>query len=430
MNKKLLTLLIGLGLSSAATCADFQPAEQGFLDHAAQMTITQQNWDTAEYAASTLPNAYKFTNHYHISRGLLGSDQPTLTPESLKAGAPLDFNAIKVDSMDGEMSLNAFLRDRLKNHSMVVLKGNELLHEHYWNNMDEHSTHLDMSVTKSFTSMLASVAVAEGKLDMSKKVTDYLPELKNTAWKDATVQEVADMRTSLKLEVTPHKSWDERMTSSQSWHGDMSKTYPNGVADYMQLVTDIKAPMGSKYSYQCINTEVLGKIVESVTGENLADLLESRIWKKVGMENDAYLMSDATGFPVASGGLNATTKDLARMGRVLLNNGKNYVGEEVIPEAFIKSLLEGNDEVRSAWKKGKESALADGWYKDQFRILDIPGRTILAMVGIHGQVVAMDMKSNTVVAMNGGYPQTETPRMAMMIFYKALPAIFDAADKA
>ncbi|MDO6498367.1 hypothetical protein [Photobacterium sanguinicancri] len=45
----------------------------------------------------------------------------------------------------------------------------------------------------------------------------------------------------------------------------------------------------------------------------------------------------------------------------------------------------------------------DGRYKDQFRVLEAPGHTILAMAGIHGQVLAMDKASGTVIAMNGGY---------------------------
>ena len=82
--------------------------------------------------------------------------------------------------------------------------------------------------------------------------------------------------------------------------------------------------------------------------------------------------------------------------------------------------------MRSAWKLGKEAALAsDGWYKDQYRILNIQGHKILAMVGIHGQILAMEKKSGVVIAMNGGYPQTETPRMANLIFYQIIPAILD-----
>ncbi|MGF1786369.1 beta-lactamase family protein [Photobacterium swingsii] len=431
MKKNLIAMtLLGLGLSLTASAATFQAPDQAFIKKAAQMNVTQENWDSAENAASSFPYAYKFTHHYRISHGLLGGKSGVLMSEQFKSGIPLDFNSIMIAAMDGDMPLNSFLRDRLKNHTMVVLKGDQLVHEHYWNGMNEHSTHLDMSVTKSFTAMLAGIAVAEGKLDMSKPVTFYLPELKHTAWKEATVQEVADMRTSLKITTSPHKSWDERMTSSQGWHGDKGAVaYPNGIADYMPFVTDIIEPMGTTYTYQCINTEVLGKVVESATGENLANLLEEKIWTRIGAENDAFYMSDATGFPVASGGLNIATKDLARVGRMLLNDGKNYIGEQVIPKAFIDNIWAGNDKVKDAWKKSKEAKLMNGWYKDQFRVLEVSGHTILAMVGIHGQVVAMDKASGTVIAMNGGYPQTETPRMANMLFNKVIPAILDATAK-
>ncbi|NKF49126.1 serine hydrolase [Shewanella sp. WXL01] len=421
---KLKALSIALLLSSAfaAQAATFHGPDKEFIGAAEASGVPAALWDNAEYAASTFPNAYKFTPSYKIKAS-------GVAPEQFKKGAQLDFEKIQIAAIDGEMSLNDYLRDRVKNHSLVVLKGDKLLHEHYWNGMNETSTHLDMSVTKSFTAMLAGIAADQGKLDVSKQVTFYLPELKGTAWDGATVQETADMRTNVVQEIQKHKSWDTRMTDSQGWTGDHSATYPQGIQSYFPLVKEVSEPMGTKYSYQCINTEVLGKVVEAATGEKLADLLEQNFWGKVGMANDANYQADFAGNPVASGGLNAATKDLARVGRTLVNGGKNYKGEQVVPAQFIKDILAGNDKVRSAWLKGKESALAEGWYKDQFRVLNIGGRTIMAMVGIHGQILAMDHKTGTVVAMNGGYPQTETPRMAIAIFYQALPAIFAAADE-
>ncbi|CAG23811.1 serine hydrolase domain-containing protein [Photobacterium profundum] len=429
MKKQALAALIALSVSIPAMAATFNSPDKVFIKASAAHAITVENWDSGENAASTFTNAYKFTNSYRISHGLLGAKADVVMPEALQRNMSVDLSTIMIDDLDGKMPLTTFLRDRLKNHSMVVLKNNHLVHQHFWNNMDENSTHLDMSVTKSYTSMLAAIAVSEGKLDMSKPVTDYLPELNNTGWSKATVQEVADMRTSLKMTPTKGKSWDDRMTGAQGYNGDLSKTYPNGVADYFKFVTSVTEPMGSKYMYQCANTEVLGKIVEAATGERLADLLESEIWQKVGMENDAFLMSDPSGYPMASGGLNATTRDLARTGRMILNNGKNYLGEQVVPKQFIDNLFAGNDTVRSAWSKGKESALADGWYKDQFRLLNVGGHNILAMVGIHGQVVAMHKETGIVIAMNGGYPMTETPRMAISLFHKVIPAIIDAINE-
>ncbi len=429
MKKSLISISLLIGLSNIANAAQFQKPDVEFISNAANHSITVDNWDQGENAASTFPNAYKFTNSYRLSHGLLGSDSDVISPQELQQGKSIDLNKIMVSDIDGEMSVESFLRDRVKNHSMVVVQGEKLIHQHFWNNTSPETTHLDMSVTKSFTSMLAAIATAEGKLDMSKKVIDYLPELKGTAWETATVQEVADMRTSLIFPQQKGKTWDDRMTASQGYNGDQSKTYPNGVADYFPLVKDYEGDMGHKYTYQCVNTEVLGKVVEAATGKNLADLYESQIWQKVGLEHDAFLMSDPSGFPMASGGLNATTRDIARVGLMIQNGGKNYLGDQVIPTEFIQNLWKGNEEVRSAWKLSKEAPLANGWYKDQFRVLEIPGHTILAMVGIHGQVVAMDKDSGTVIAMNGGYPKTETPRMAISLFNKVIPAILDAVKK-
>ncbi|EAS43076.1 hypothetical protein C9J48_13365 [Photobacterium profundum] len=214
---------------------------------------------------------------------------------------------------------------------MVVLKNGVMVHEHYWNGTKEGDTHLMMSVTKSFTSILAAIAVDNGLLDMNKLTTEYLPEL-----------------------------------------------------------------------------------------------LETQIWQKIGVENDAEMMASANGGVMASGGLNASTKDLARVGKVILNEGKNYKGEQVIPKAFIDNIYEGNDKVRAAWSLGKEAALADGWYMNQFRILYVGDYKVMAMVGIHGQIMVADLESNTVIAMNGGYPMTETPRVVQGIFHKTIPAILDA----
>ncbi len=54
-----------------------------------------------------------------------------------------------------------------------------------------------MSVTKSFFGTIAAMLVAEGKLDANALVTQYVPELKDSAFGDATVRQVLDMTTGL-----------------------------------------------------------------------------------------------------------------------------------------------------------------------------------------------------------------------------------------
>lgn len=52
-------------------------------------------------------------------------------------------------------------------------------------------------ITKSFVGTLAGILIAEGKLDETKTASYYIPELKNSAFADATVRHILDMTTAV-----------------------------------------------------------------------------------------------------------------------------------------------------------------------------------------------------------------------------------------
>ncbi|ABV35981.1 conserved hypothetical protein [Shewanella sediminis HAW-EB3] len=420
----ILLLALPLALAHQAQAVEFKPLDNAFVQQSAAFGVTQDNWDHGAHAGVTFPNAYRFTPHMEIS--LPVDVNPREWPER-----PQALLQLTAADLDGEHSLEVLLRDRLKNHSMVVLNKGSLVHQHFWNGYGAGQTHLQMSVTKSFTSLLTSIAVAQGKLDMDRAIIQYLPELKGTGFEDATVQEVADMRSGIGVTFSEGKLWDDRMTEAQDWNGDSKYPDMRGVMDYANTL-DNHRPIGKVYDYLDVNTELLGKVVEKVQGQPLAELLESQIWGKIGAQQPAKWMSNRNGEVVASGGLNMTTRDLAKVGEVIANKGVSQQGERVIPAEFIEALFQGDDKVRFAWQQGKESALATGWYKDQFRVLDIKGHKFIAMVGIHGQILVIEPKSQTVIAMNSGFGEMEPPRMAILIFQQIIPAILDklAQDKA
>lgn len=422
---RVLSLLNSLLLMSCADAATYFPPDDDFIRRAETLGVSQAMWDRAEYAAISFPHAYRFTSYYRISSDKPGSQ---VRPETWQPGASLDLAGLRGQDADADHDLLTLLRDRLKNHAMVVLQHNRLVHQHFFNGMDEHSTHLDMSVTKSFTAILAAIAVAEKKLDMSRRVDDYLPELRGTALEGATVQEVADMQSGLDIPTPEFMSWDPRMTHAQNWNGKNDAGL-HGVMAYIQLIDKRNYAPGEVYQYQDPNSEVLGMVVEKATGENLADYLEDKLWQRIGAEQDALWMSGPDGFVVASGGLNMTTRDLARVGTVLLNNGKNYLGDQIIPRGFLDALWSGNDKVRAAWQRGAEAALApEAWYKDQFRVVELGGYKLLVMIGIHGQVLVVEKSKGAVIAMNGGYPQTESPRLVNLIFYQVILSILNQLE--
>ncbi|MDT9121419.1 serine hydrolase domain-containing protein, partial [Escherichia coli] len=55
-------------------------------------------------------------------------------------------------------------------------------------------------MSKSLTGLLAAQLIQEGRIDASAPVSRYLPELKDSAWDDATVQQTLDMTTGVQYD--------------------------------------------------------------------------------------------------------------------------------------------------------------------------------------------------------------------------------------
>ena len=72
---------------------------------------------------------------------------------------------------------------------IIILHKGRVVYERYFDNLTPEGLHAVMSVTKSFTGTLAATLVAEGKLDPTRLVSYYLPELAGSGFGDATVRE-------------------------------------------------------------------------------------------------------------------------------------------------------------------------------------------------------------------------------------------------
>ncbi|GAM56015.1 beta-lactamase class C [Vibrio ishigakensis] len=423
MKKTIIAALLSLTAIGAQATTLHKP-DTDFIAKTEQLGVSQSNWDNGRSAKLTYKHAYRFTHSLEMEKG-------GYVHQFGKAKG-FDLDKVTASDIDAELPMTELLRDRLNMESLVILKDGELVDEYYWSGMDKNQTHLMMSVTKSFTALTLQTLVQQGLVDMNKPITDYLPELKESAgFRDATVQEVADMRSGIKIEFSPGKIWDDRMTNVQEWNGVNHYPELNSVLDFAKNLgqrSDVKT--GQAFDYQCANTEMLSKLIERVTGERFADVMEAQLWKRVGFENNAYLQSNSKGEAVSSGGLNATTRDAARMMDVLVNGGKNRNGEQIISKQYIDNLMQGNPEVKSAWQYDQFSTLlADAWYKDQVRVLNVNGHRYMTFVGIHGQVIVGEPATGIVLAMNGAQDEMQAPRTVAVTFLEAVPAMLDAVAK-
>ncbi len=90
--------------------------------------------------------------------------------------------------------------------------------------------------------------------------------------------------------------------------------------------------------YLSINTEILGQVIKNATGCGLAEYMEEKLWKKIGVDHDAY-WTLSNGTEIAMGGLSVSLRDYARFARLYLHEG-SYRGEQILTKEWVKDSMD------------------------------------------------------------------------------------------
>lgn len=312
---------------------------------------------------------------------------------------------------------------------VMVLHHGKIVYERYAGCLDQHTLHGAMSVTKSLTGLLGEMLVAEGNLDEHARVRSLIPELQGSAFGDATVREVMDMTTALdysedyadpNAEVWTYAQAGSPLPKPEGYEG------PRSYFDFLATVKK-KGTHGDAFGYKTVNADALGWLIARATGTSVADQLSQRIWQHMGSEREAFYTVDSIGTPFAGGGFNATLRDLARLGQLLLDDGR-IGGEQIVPSAAIASIRKGGNPATFA-KAGYD--LLPGWaYRGMWWISN-DDHGAYAARGVHGQTIWIDPKADMVivrfasnpVASNAASDPTSLPA------YRAVANHLMASDK-
>lgn len=285
---------------------------------------------------------------------------------------------------------------------MLILHRGRVVYERYAGALAADGKHAAMSVTKSVTGTLAAILVAEGRLKPEAKVTDYIPELKGSAFGDATVRQVMDMTTGLKFsEDYANPKAEIWMYSSAGNPSPKPADYsgPEGYFAALQTVQK-EGEHGVAFGYKTPNADALGWLVARASGKSVAELLSDRVWRRIGMEQDAYYQIDGLGIPFAGGGLSAGLRDMARFGELIRNRGQ-WHGEQIFPARVSDDIAKGGS-VEAFAKSGH--ADLPGWsYRDMWWHTGNANGAYAAR-GVHGQTIYIDPKAEMVLARFASHP--------------------------
>jgi CubicO group peptidase (beta-lactamase class C family) len=327
-----------------------------------------------------------------------GAGAATALPYGLRD----DLDAVPFVTQDGRpMTWGESVEENFTD-GLVVLHRGTVVYETYRGALQPHTPHLAMSVTKSFAGLLAAVLAHEGALDPAAPVTDYVAELADSAFGDATVRHVMDMTTGVRYRedyVDPDA--EVRFYGVAAGWSRPPEGYagPDTIFDFLRTLKK-QGEHGEAFAYKTCNTEVLGWIIQRVAGRPFAELVSDRIWQKLGVEEDGYVMVDGTGFALCGAGLNVTTRDLARFGEMMRLGGVAG-GQQIVPRAVVDDIA-GGARTEDFAKAGYVTL--PGWsYRNQWWVSHNRFGAYTAR-GIHGQVCYVAPGAEMVIARFASHP--------------------------
>jgi CubicO group peptidase (beta-lactamase class C family) len=293
-----------------------------------------------------------------------------------------------------------FLEETDTNAFLVIRKG-KITYEKYFNGKLASTVLPSYSVAKTMTSLVIGQLIDEGIIKETDTFVSLLPEFKaGTSFDKVTIKELLDMNSGIGVS-------DNYPSGPSGWGVAIAQMYAStDVNWFLKNNRKMSEEPGTFPEYRSVNTQLLGLIIQKLTGQKLADAFSERVWEKVGAEfNATWNVDRVGGHEKAFCCFNATARDYARVGQALMS------GDPKIASTSWKARLSTSAvKLDYGWGYG-----AQMWHP-------YPG--INLMMGLHGQYIYQDALHDTVIV-----KLSDMPTSADGISVKVAAVLKEIAEK-
>ena len=286
---------------------------------------------------------------------------------------------------------------KITNHkyfcSLLVGKNQEILYEKYANDFSKSQPQTIMSITKMFINLFIGELLEKKMIDLNKNISHYLPDI-GSGYAYAKIQDVLNMN----IDNSYSEDYTDPYTSSYLHESVIGWRLPKNLKDIEiqeRYLNKIEAKKdkdlfnNSEFShYKSANTDVLGILVEKISGKPLRDWLLSAV-EAAGFEDALYMGTDRQCMPWISGGGCLISRDFLRYGLLFSRKGQGVGNREVGSALFIDQTLKNKGTKYMELKKDKFLYYSNSTMKSG----DWIGHS-----GLGGQFLAVNLKTGIVAA--------------------------------
>ncbi|WP_186165323.1 serine hydrolase domain-containing protein [Burkholderia gladioli] len=357
-------------------------------------SVRHENWRDAPW------NVWAFRHVHELIPSARIAATPGLAEPPLVDAEALTRHELEIG--DERRTVASILRETWTD-AITVMRGGRIVADFHAPNFTLQSRHILFSASKSVAGLLAGMLYGDGLLDPEAPVAHYVPELARSAFGDARVRHVLDMRTSLAFNedyLDPNGIYARYRRAGlldPRRDGEPRET----VLELLAALPKGEGEHGGPFHYCSPNSDVLGLVIERASGERYADFASRRLWQALGLRQDGCVTVDIAGTARSGGGLCMGVRDLARVGE-LVRLGGSHQGRRLIPADWMEDTLTGGS--AEAWRQGDFSDwLPNGKYCNKWYQLGNASGACFA-IGIHGQWLYVDRASETVIAKFSSQP--------------------------
>ena len=255
---------------------------------------------------------------------------PVQTSDGWQISTP---EAEKIDAVILEKVYRDFYNDEKYPtiRSLLIIRNGKLVAEAYCKDeQDLDRLHNIMSATKSITSILTGIAFDKNMIaSINDKVYTYLP------------QYFTD--DNLKKEITIHNllTMESGLDFNNDIHTSELITYKGSSLEYV-LKKNLLFEPGTSWYYGDGNPQIISGIIQHTSEKSLAEFAEEHLFYPLGITN-YFWEAHNDGLTYGSIGLWLTPRDMAKIGRLMADNGiwnENSIMSEEWVNTSTKKLSE------------------------------------------------------------------------------------------
>jgi len=307
--------------------------------------------------------------------------RPPPTGSGWEIAAPAE---VGIDPRHLERTIQALTRgDAGLLHSLVLTRYGKLVAEEYFHGYSRQDLHETQSATKSVVSLLIGIALDQGFVEsLDEPVLDYFPEYADGAtpgWEQVTLRHL--------LTMTAGVDWSPREVFAA--HGAGPPLFRKVLSRQV-----IHAP-GSKWLYNGADLNLLAGVIFQATGMQADEFAARSLLEPLGITTWDWELGKTDGYPSLAGTLALRPLDMAKIGQLVLDEGR-WQGEQLVSKEWI---AESTATTSASRKEGQRHGYL--WWQTNAP-LDSGHSTVILASGWGSQFIHVVPDLYSVAATTGG----------------------------